>query len=388
MISALPPLNPHVKQLPSLALERYFRIFESKPDAIRMDIGEPSFSTEPHICQAAEALIQTGRIRYNPGLVELKQLIADDVASRTGVTYDAKTEVVLCKGAIGGLWNSIQVLAGPGDEVLVPDPCWPTLVQMIRMVGATPVFYPFASTEDRDNLIPNLENLISGQTRLMILLSPHNPTGLMLPKQGIENLARFVALHPMYVLSDDTYEQIVFDGSPFSPLSAEPDMRDRVVMVKTFSKTYCMTGWRIGAILGSAELIYEINKVNEVATGGVTIVSQMAAIAALRGSQDGVAERLQAYQERRDLFLAKLEAAGIAYTQPDGAFFTFIRLPEGADADRVVENMYARHAVAMMPGHVFGENGRGYLRASLTVEPEQIERGADALIDTLRSLGF
>lgn len=376
-------IKQSVEELPILEFEQYFNFFDSNPDAIRLDIGEPNFPTPSFICNQAKEFISTGKIRYNAGMELLKKSIIEAELKNNNVRYN-ENEVIITKGAIGGLLATLETLIEEGDEVVIPDPCWPSLVQMVRILGARPVYYPFLKQSDKKNLVPNLSKIVTQKTKAIIINSPHNPTGLSLSIDDINPLVEFITNHSSYIITDDTYEHIIYDDKCFISLASFKAIKDKVISIKSFSKTYCMTGWRIGAVLSSDNLIREINKINELATGGVSIVSQIAALAALNGPQEGINKRKEMYQHKRDIIIEILDKNGIEYTYTEGSFFIFIKI--GSDNSKsFVQEVFSNYRVALMPGYLFGKNGEGYVRLSLTASSEELIYGINAILSNIKN---
>jgi aspartate/methionine/tyrosine aminotransferase len=353
------------------------------PDAIRLEIGDPDFATPAHIVDAAAEAARNGFTHYGPsiGLASLRELIAAKLSERNGFGC-RPDEVVVTTGACGGLHACLLALLDPGDELLVPDPGWTTMVPMSIAAGVTPVGYAL----DRSRgfaLDPDaVEARIRPRTRAIIVNSPSNPTGAVAGRDALAAVLELAARHGLWLISDECYEELVFDTEHVSP--AALGERERVISVFSFSKSYAMTGWRVGYAAAPPPVARLIAKAQEPLVSSASTVSQKAAEAALLGPQECVAEMREAYRRRRDGATAQLDAAGVEYVRPGGAFYLMVDVSAGGEsAQEFAQRLLVEHGVAVVPGDAFGSLGAGMVRVSLAAADELIERGLDSLAAAL-----
>lgn len=353
------------------------------PPPLRLHIGEPGFRTPEHICQAAIEALQGEPLTYGPpaGWPWLRALLAEKVARVNG--YRVKPEnTAVTIGGTGALLSTLLATVGTGDEVLIPDPHWPQYSMQLLTCGATGVPYALDPANEWLPDITQLESLLTPRTRMLLINTPANPTGAVFPRQVVAQLLDFVQRHDLYLLSDESYDQVVFEGEHISPAALlEPDEFEhgRVIGVYTFSKTYAMTGWRIGYVVTGAELLKTIISVADASYTNVTTLVQRAAAAALTGPQDCVEEMRAGYQRRRDLAVDILREHGrYAYT-PHGAFYILVdaRWPDGRPraGRELARELLRERNVTVAPGSGFGSVAENYVRVSLAGAAEEIAQG-------------
>lgn len=296
-------------------------------DVISLSLGEPDFPTPPHIIQAAFDAGQRGETKYPPlaGTEVLRQAVSDKYWRDQKLNIPAQN-ILITNGGKQAIFNVIMAVINPGDEVLIPSPAWAGYEQTVNFAGGVPVFCPCPQSTGFVLQPEALEASITPRTRLLLLNYPNNPSGAAMNAAALAAIAEVLRRHPdIWVLSDDIYEHLLFDGAAYATLAAvAPDLGDRVVTMTGVSKTYAMTGWRIGFCAGPAEIIKACTVVQATATSGVSSIGQAAALAALTGPQDFLAMRARAYQARRDLVVAALnQIPGISCHRPEGAFYVF-----------------------------------------------------------------
>jgi aspartate/methionine/tyrosine aminotransferase len=350
-----------------------------RPGCIRLETGEPDFRTPAHICRAAEDALARGLLTYGPpqGLPSLREALVAKLQRVNG--YTATPEAIcITAGGTGALLAAIQVLCGPGDEALISDPAWPMYAHMLTCVGARAVRYPL---RPENNWLPEpdeLERLVTPRTKLLLINSPANPTGAVFPRALVEQLIEFAQRHDLYLLSDEAYDELIYESEQISPAALCAD--GRVIGAYTFSKTYAMTGWRIGYSVASPEITKGIISVNNAMCNNVSHLAQWAAEAALSGPQDCVADMRAAYRQRRDAALDLLHRAGIPAKTPSGAFYVLVdiraaRLPVLEFAMRLL----AERNIAVAPGSAFGQTIDGYARISLASALDDLQAGIAGL---------
>ena len=358
-------------------------------DVIDLSVGEPDFPTPDHICRAAEAAIRGGKTKYTPaaGIPQLRQAVADDYGRRTGLGIKP-TQVVVSNGAKHSLHNVFTAVLNEADEVIVPTPYWVSYAELIKLAGARPVLVE-TRIEDDFKLRPEaLRRAITPRTRMLLLCSPSNPTGVVYEEAELAALADIAIKADLAIVSDEIYDQLVFDGrrSPSFP-TLRPGLAERTVVVAGVSKTYSMTGWRIGWTICPEQLAKAIGNLQSQETSNPCSVSQHAAIAALTGPQECVAEMRAAFQKRRDLVAGRLAAMpGVRLPDIGGAFYAFFDIGPALERSRSrgiatslqwCEALLEQEHVALVAGSAFG--AEGHVRMSFAAAEEKLAAGLDRI---------
>jgi aspartate/methionine/tyrosine aminotransferase len=354
----------------------------ANPDALRLEIGDPTFTTAQHIIEAAELAAREGFTRYTPsaGLPTLRELLVEKLARINGVTCQPE-QVVVTTGGCGAIFATLLVLLDPGDEVLMPDPGWPNYPAMAHMLNAKGVFYPLSRDKMFEPDFDELEARITPRSKVLIVNSPSNPTGQVASQEVVERLAAIAERHDLWLLSDECYDQLIFEGEHVEAARfADPE---RLVSVFSFSKTYAMTGWRIGYLVTQPDLASSIAKTQESVVLNAASTSQKAAEAALTGPQDHLEEMRSYYRDRRDAAVAQLDRAGVTFVSPRGAFYLMVDLAPGVDDQAFAFSLLESKGVAVVPGTGFGPSAKSMVRLSLSVAPEVLDEGVRRLADAI-----
>jgi aspartate/methionine/tyrosine aminotransferase len=351
-----------------------------RPGVLRLEIGEPDFPTPAHIVEAAARAAAEGYTKYtvNRGLLSLREAIRTKLSARNGISADVE-QIVVTTGGGTALMETLIALVEPGEAILVSDPAWPNYTMMAAVLNANVLRYPLERSNDFE---PDLDALdaLAGDPRAKVLLmnSPANPTGAVWRRETIERVLDIARKHDLYVLSDEVYEEIVFEGEHVSPGALDED--GRVVTVFSASKTYAMTGWRVGYLVAPPELADLIAKVQEPVVSCATAISQKAFEAALLGPQACVAEMRDAYRLRRDATVKALREADLFVTEPRGAFYIFGDVSRATtDTDGLARWLVLEHGIAVAPGETFGPRAAGLVRLSLASAAETLQRGVARL---------
>jgi aspartate/methionine/tyrosine aminotransferase len=350
-------------------------------DIIHLEIGEPDFDTPDNIIQSAVSALNAGWTHYGPsaGLPELRNAIADEVSHSRGVRVQPE-EVVVVPGGKPIIFFSILALVDEGDEVIYPNPGFPIYESMINYVGGEGV--PIRLREERDFRLDvnELEKLISDRTRLIIINSPHNPTGGVLNKRDIEQIAQAIGDRNIFVLSDEIYSRLIFEGSHHS-IMAEPGFKDRTILLDGFSKTYAMTGWRMGYGVMRPDLAAQVARLMTNSNSCTASFSQVAGVEALRGDQGSVDHMRDEFQRRRDMFVAGLNRIkGFSCRMPKGAFYVFPNITAtGRKSKPLADSLLEEVGVACLSGTSFGEFGEGYLRFSIANSMENLSKALERI---------
>ena len=353
-------------------------------DIIHLEIGEPDFPTAPHIVEAAARALQDGWTHYGPpaGLPELREAVAEDVSRRRGIAMDP-AEVVITPGAKPILFFIILALVEKDHEVLYPNPGFPIYDSMIRFVGGRPVPYSLAEKLNFDVDVAEIEGKVTRRTRLIILNSPHNPTGGVMSHEQVANLADSLAApgrQEIFVLSDEIYNRLIFEGEHTS-LAQFPGMKERTIILDGFSKAYAMTGWRLGYGVMRADLAQQISLLMTNSNSCTASATQIAGVAALRGDQGCVTHMLEEFRQRRRVMVDGLNAIpGFRCRQPRGAFYAFPNIAgTGRNSRELADALLTQAGVACLAGAGFGKYGDGYLRFSYANSVENIKKALDRI---------
>lgn len=351
-------------------------------DVLHLEVGEPDFPTPGHVVDAAGRAATAGYTKYTPnrGLREVRESMVRKLSEENGI-HVTPEQVVITTGAVNALSQALMVLVDPGDTVLVPDLSWPNFEMMVALNEGTLTRYPLRRERNFEPDLEALDELVSSAQNPKVLLinSPANPTGAVYDRQTIDGLLEIARDHDLYVVSDECYERIVFEGEHISPGAL--DSSGRVISCFSVSKTYAMTGWRIGYATAAPELASLIAKVQEAVTSCATAVAQKAAQAALDGDQSCVTEMRDSYQERRDLAAGLLEEAGLLVSRPQGAFYIMVNTEgTGLDGNIFCKRLLTEQRVAVAPGETFGPAGRGMVRVSLASDMAILNEGIRRLV--------
>ncbi len=387
-VAHLQPEGAYAVLARAQALERDGR------DIIHLEIGEPDFNTGANVSLAGIRAISEGRTRYNPpaGIVELRAALAADAGQRRGMTIRPE-QVVVSPGAKPNLFFPTLALVEPGDEVIYPDPGFPTYAAMIGVAGGTAVPVPLLEENDFSFDLAAFDALINERTKLIILNSPGNPTGGIMPLADLEHIAAAAQKYDCWVLSDEIYGRLVYD-SPATPgghtapsIAALPGMAERTVIMDGFSKTFSMTGWRLGYGIMPEALADRVQLLLTHSVGCTAHFTQYAGLEAITGPQDWVDEMVAAYEVRRNLLVDGLNAIpGITCQMPQGAFYVFPNIQSFGRSSDEIANLILEAGVAVLPGTSFGAHGEGYLRLVYANSLENIARALERIGESASQL--
>lgn len=376
-------LGSWARRVPPSGIREIVNLVLSRPgaDIVRLEIGEPDLPIEPHIVAAAQEAAARG-IGYTQsfGIVPLREAIVERLERVGGLRYGAD-EIVIGQGGGQAVSVVFAALLDAGDEVLVPDPAWPNYAMSALLRGAVPVPYDHPASSGFLPDLDQLRGLITPRTRMIVVNSPANPTGVVLPSETVAAIVELAAANDLWVVSDEVYDELVFEGQMAN--AAQYD-RDRVIGIYSFSKTYSMTGWRVGYAACPRPLAQLLGTIQEPMLSCISAVSQYAALAALQGPQDGVAQKLEIYRSRRDLVSAMLGDGGFEPVRPAGAFYQMVPLARGSDSRLAALDLVER-GVATAPGTAFGTVASDHLRVSLAASEAALREGIARLVDWAHS---
>ena len=355
---------------------------------IHLEIGEPDFVTPSHVSLAGIKAIANGQTRYNPpaGMTPLREAIAEYAGRLRGISIKP-SQVVVSPGAKPNLFFPTLALVNPGDEVIYPDPGFPTYEAMIGVAGGIPVAVPLLEKNGFSFDLDAFDQLVNPKTKLIILNSPSNPTGGVIPQADLEHIAKAAIQNDCWVLSDEIYNQLVFDGTQTPSIASIPGMLERTIIMDGFSKTYAMTGWRLGYGIMPEGLANRVSLLLTHSIGCTAHFTQVAGIEALTGPQDYVSMMVKEYQRRRDLLVNALnQMPGISCLKPQATFYTFPNIKATGKTSNELANLLLDGGVAVLPGSAFGKYGEGYLRIVFANSYENIEIALERMDKVLRKL--
>jgi len=348
-------------------------------EIVHLEIGEPDFATADHIVEAGVRALREGWTHYGPsaGLPQLREAVAEEVARRRGIPVDP-SQVVITPGGKPIMFFTILALVDRGDEVVYPNPGYPIYESMINFVGGRAVPYSFREDHDFDIDVGQIIDKITDRTRLLILNSPQNPTGGLTPREALAELARAVADRDLFILSDEIYSRLIYEGEHAS-IAQFGGLRERTIILDGFSKTYAMTGWRLGYGVMPSGLAQQVTKLQTNATSCTASFTQVAGVAALRGDQSGVDAMREEFRRRRSVIVEGLNRIpGFRCRQPHGAFYVFPNITAtGRDSKTLANAILNEAGVACLSGTAFGAWGEGYLRFSFANSVENIQKALD-----------
>lgn len=387
-----------IKPSPTLAVNAKAKAMKAEGvDILNFSVGEPDFPTPDHVCEAGKKAIDERFTRYTavPGIPELREAIVESFRTNHGWDYKPEQVQVSCGGK-HGLYNMAQALFGPGDEVLIPTPYWVSYPPIIQLAGATPVLVPLSEQENFDLRPEDLERYVTDRTRGIILNSPSNPTGSVFSREALEAVAEMARKGSWAVISDDIYDTIVYNDDELAHiLNVAPDLKEQVLILNGVSKSFAMTGWRIGYTLGPVHVIAAMNKIQSQSTSNPSSVAQKAALAAVQGPQDFPLMMRDSFLPRRDYIVGELTSIpGVSCVVPSGAFYVFPNLSayyaksyKGkvvAGSVEMSEYLLEESHLATVPGIAFGSDD--FIRFSFAASMQEIEEGMRRLKEALGSL--
>jgi len=357
-------------------------------DIVHLEIGEPDFDTPRNVIDAGVRALRTGHTHYGPaaGIPELREAIAEDAGKRRGMALDPEC-VLVCPGGKPIMFYALLALINEGDEVIYPNPGFPIYESMIRFLGATPVALPLTVEKRFAFGVEDLESLITPRTRMLILNSPHNPTGGVLDADLLEAIADLAVRHDLIVLSDEIYSRLVYEGT-HSSIATFPGMLERTILLDGFSKTFAMTGWRLGYGIVPRPLLAPLAKLQINAVSCTASFTQQAGIEALTGDQTAIEKMVAEFRARRDLLVDGLESIpGIRCLRPSGAFYVFPDVKDlGVPSRKLQDLLLEQGGVACLSGTAFGRHGEGFLRFSYANSQENLTKAIERIAGTLKQI--
>ena len=378
-----------IVDMPSSGIRKFFDILDSMTDVTALTVGQPDFVTPWKIREAGIESLETGKTYYtsNAGTLELRREISNYMNRRFDLRYDPASEVVVTVGGSEAIDVAMRTLLQPGDEVIIPTPCFVCYEPLCKMTGATPVIVE-TRNEDKFKLTPELlESAITEKTKMLVLAYPNNPTGAIMDAEDLEKIAQILREKQIIVLSDEIYAELTY-GRRHVSIASLPEMWERTVVVSGFSKAYAMTGWRLGYICAPAPLARQMLKIHQYAIMCAPTTAQLAAITALRDCDEDVAAMTAEYDRRRRLIYNGLHDIGIESFEPEGAFYIYPNIGKfGLTSEAFCEKLLYEHKCAIVPGVAFGAAGEGFARISYAYSVKHINQALErmeAFIKTLK----
>ncbi len=368
-------LSTIAKNLPPSGIRKFFDIVTEMEDAISLGVGEPDFDTPWHIREEGIYSLEKGRTFYtsNSGMLELRNEISKYLKRKFNMSYDAKNEMVVTVGGSEGIDIALRTLLNPGDEVLIPEPCFVSYKPCTLLAGGVPVTIPLKA-ENQFRLLPEeVEAHLTPKTKVLFLAFPSNPTGAIMEKEDLEKIAEVAIKHNLIVISDEIYAELSYREKHVS-IATLPGMKERTLLISGFSKAYAMTGWRIGYVAGPEEIIAPMTIIHQYAIMCTPTISQYAAIEAAKNGDSDIEEMKAAYNQRRRLLVDGFRKMGLDCFEPYGAFYVFPSIQKtGMTSEAFAKELLMEQKVAVVPGTAFGDSGEGFIRCSYAYSIENLK---------------
>lgn len=375
------PLSDKIVEIKPSGIRKFFDIVSEMEDAISLGVGEPDFDTPWHIRDEGIYSLEKGRTFYtsNSGLKELKVEIAKYIERTQGVTYDPNHEVIVTVGGSEAIDIALRAMINKGEEVLIPQPSYVSYEPCAILADAKPVIIELKEENEFRLTADELRKAITDRTKILILPFPNNPTGAIMEKKDLEEIAEVIREKDIFVISDEIYAELSYKGKHISIVSL-PGMKERTVLINGFSKSYAMTGWRLGYALAPAAIMEQMLKIHQFAIMCAPTTSQYAAVEALRNGDDDVAMMRESYNQRRRFLMHEFKEMGLECFEPYGAFYVFPSIKEfGMTSDEFANRLLQEEKVAVVPGTAFGDCGEGFLRISYAYSLENLKIAMDKI---------
>lgn len=383
-------INKRILDIKPSGIRKFFSIAEEMDNVISLGVGEPDFLTPWHVRQKGIENLERGATRYtaNAGLIELRQEISRFYNNKYNIEYDPKNEIMVTVGGSEGIDMCIRTLVCPGDEVLVVEPSFVCYKPIVEMCGGVAV--PLETkNENNFRLTPQeLEGAITNKTKLLVLPYPNNPTGAVMRKDDLVAISRVIKANNLFVLSDEIYSELTYGDQKHFSIASVTGMKERTVVINGFSKTYSMTGWRLGYALGPEPVIKQMTKLHQYAIMSAPTNSQQAAVEALRNGDEDIRKMLVDYDMRRRYTVNAFREIGLDCFEPEGAFYIFPCIKStGLSSEEFCEKLIMSKRVAVVPGNAFGDSGEGFIRVSYCYSIENIREAVKRIGEFIKELG-
>ncbi len=374
-------ISRRVADVPPSGIRRFFDIAATMKDVISLGIGEPDFVTPSVILQAGIRSLERGETHYtsNSGTLELRQELSGHLQRLYGVRYDPETELLITVGVSEALYLALTAIVDPGDEVIVPEPCFVAYTAEVSFAGGKPVVVDTKVEDGFQVTGAQVEAAVTPRTKAILIGYPNNPTGAVMTRERLLEIAQVAQRHDLIVISDEIYDRLVY-GVVHTCFAGLPGMWERTILLGGFSKDYAMTGWRIGYAAAPADLLGAMRKVHQYTIMSAPTMAQAAAVEALRHGESAVQEMVAEYDRRRRLIVGGLNSLGLPTFEPRGAFYAFPRVSDsGMDDNEFSERLLMEEKVAVVPGSAFGRAGAGFVRCCYATDYEKIEQALERI---------
>jgi len=381
-----PFIKKDIQELPSSGIRKFFDLASGVKGVISLGVGEPDFVTPWHIREASVYSLEKGYTNYtsNCGLPELRREISSYLQRKYGLLYDYNNELLVTVGASEAIDIALRCVLEPGDEVIIPEPCFVSYKPCTIMAGGIPKTVPTWEANEFKLRPEDLEKAITQKSKVLFLCYPNNPTGAIMNRRELMEISRIVEKHDLLVISDEIYSELTYEGEHVS-FSSLPGMKQRTILVNGFSKSYAMTGWRIGYAAAPEEIIEAMLKIHQYTIMCAPVMGQMAALEALKNGDEEVRKMAEQYDQRRNLMVNGLREIGITCFEPKGAFYVFPSIKStGMNSETFCETLLQEEKVAVVPGNAFGECGEGNVRCSYAASLEQITTALERIENFVR----
>lgn len=382
------PLSDKVMKMKPSGIRKFFDIVSEMPDAISLGVGEPDFDTPWSVREEGIYSLERGKTFYtsNAGLLELREAICEYMSRRFQVTYDPKKECLLTVGGSEGIDVALRAMLNPGDEVIIPEPCYVSYVPCVDLAGGVPVTINLKNENQFRLTKEELEAAITDKTKVVMLSYPNNPTGAIMEREDLEAIAEVIIRHDLYVISDEIYAELTYTSGHVS-IASLPGMRERTIVISGFSKAFAMTGWRLGYALGPALILEQMTKIHQFAIMCAPTTSQYAAIAAMKDCDKDVEHMRESYDQRRRFLLNEFKEMGLPCFEPKGAFYMFPCIKKfGITSEEFATRLLHSQKLAVVPGDAFGECGEGFLRISYAYSLEELKEAIGRIKEFIKEL--
>jgi aminotransferase len=373
--------SDRVKKVPKSGIRKFFELVIGMEDVISLGVGEPDFVTPWHIREACVYSLEKGYTMYtsNYGLLELREEISRSIKGDYGIDYNPGDQILVTVGVSEAFDLAVRAVVNPGDEVIIPEPCYVAYKPCTIFAGGNPIVIP-TRVENGFKVLPeDIEDKITDKTKALVLSYPNNPTGAVMSKKELEEIADIINEHDLLVISDEVYDKLTYQGKHtcFASLGG---MQEKVIYLNGFSKAYAMTGWRVGYACGKEEIIEAMMKIHQYAALCAPITAQMAAIEALRRGENAVEAMVKEYNQRRRVIVKRLNEIGLECFKPKGAFYAFPSIRNtGLRSEEFSEGLLREERVAVVPGNVFGEAGEGFIRCAYAASLKDINEALNRM---------
>ena len=377
-----------VGAMPPSGIRKFFDLVNEMEGAISLGVGEPDFVTPWHIREACIYSLESGVTSYtsNKGMPELRGSIVEMMKSEAGLEYDPEEEILVTTGVSEAVDLAFRATLNPGDEVIVPEPCYVAYVPDVVLAGGVPITVPTKPSDQFKVRPDEISQAVTKRSKALMLSYPNNPTGAIMSRDDLEELADVVVENDLLVISDEVYGQLTYPGRHISFAQLE-GMQDRTVVLNGLSKSHAMTGWRIGFAAGNSAIVSAMTKIHQYTMLCAPVMAQVAALEALQKGEEGMLAMKHEYNLRRRLFVSGLNRIGLDCFEPQGAFYAFPSVREtGLTSEAFAEQLLKKHKVAVVPGNVFGQSGEGFLRCSYATSREELIEALDRMETFLKGL--